>query len=163
LRVSPEAPVNQIQLRDRRHCSLLIVPAYWFGSLDGNRRNSETVSVLTAIKLLHTVIWAFLAASILVLPVAGVLRRFRWAAILSVIVLLECGVVAVNGGRCPLSDLAARYTDERASNFDIYLPNWLASHNKTIFGTLFVVNELIVLWCWLKRARLSSGNDGGTL
>jgi hypothetical protein len=33
--------------------------------------------VLTAIKLLHTVIWALLAASILVLPVAGVLRRFR--------------------------------------------------------------------------------------
>ena len=119
--------------------------------------------MLTAIKLLHTVIWAFLAASILVLPVAGVLRRFRLAAILSVIVLLECGLLAANGGRCPLSDLAARYTDERASNFDIYLPNWLASHNKTIFGTLFVVNELIVLWCWLKRARSSSANDGGNL
>jgi hypothetical protein len=73
------------------------------------------------------------------------------------------GVLAANGGRCPLSDLAARYTDERASNFDIYLPNWLASRNKTIFGTLFVVNELIVLWCWRKRARLSSDNDGGTL
>jgi hypothetical protein len=119
--------------------------------------------VLTAIKLLHTVIWVFLAGSIFALPVAGVLRRFRWAAILSVIVLLECGVLAANGGRCPLSDLAARYTDERASNFDIYLPNWLASRNKTIFGTLFVVNELIVLWCWLKRARLSSANNGGTL
>ena len=62
---------------------------------------------------------------------------------------------------CPLSDLAARYTDDRASNFDIYLPNWLASHNKAIFGTLFVVNELIVLWCWLKRPRLSAANDGG--
>jgi hypothetical protein len=101
--------------------------------------------MLTAIKLLHTAIWAFLAASILVLPVAGVLRRFRWAVILSVIVLLECGLLAANGGRCPLSDLAARYTDERASSFDIYLPNWLASHNKAIFGMLFVVNELIVL------------------
>jgi len=67
--------------------------------------------VLTAIKLLHTVIWAFLAAT----------------------------------------------------NFDIYLPNWLASHNKTIFGTSFVVNELIVVRCWLKRARLSSANDGGNL
>jgi len=111
--------------------------------------------VLTAIKILHTLIWAFLAASILALPVAGVLRRFRWAAILTLIVLLECGVLAVNGGRCPLSDMAARYTAVRASNFDIYLPNWLASHNKTIFGTLFVVNELIVLWCWLKRPRLS--------
>jgi len=118
--------------------------------------------VLTAIKLLHTLIWVFLAGSILVLPIAGVLRRFRWAAILTVIVLLECAVLAANGGRCPLSDLAARYSDERASNFDIYLPNWLASHNKTIFGTLFAVNELIVLRCWLKRARLSSANDGGT-
>ena len=118
---------------------------------------------MTAIKLLHTVIWAFLATTILLLPVAGVLRRFRWAAILTVIVLLECAVLAANGGRCLLSDLAARYTDKRASNFDICLPNWLASHNKTIFGTLFVVNELIVLWCWLKRPRLSSANDGGTL
>lgn len=117
--------------------------------------------MLIAIKLLHTVIWAFLAASILALPLLAVLRRFRWAAILTVIVLLECGVLAMNRGRCPLTNLAARYTDERASNFDIYLPNWLASHNKTIFGTLFVINEFIVLWCWLKRARLSSANDGG--
>jgi len=30
--------------------------------------------MLIAIKLLHTLIWAFLAASILALPVAGVLR-----------------------------------------------------------------------------------------
>jgi len=118
---------------------------------------------LRAIKLLHTVIWAALTGSIVLLPVAGVLRRFGWAAILTVIVLVECAVLAANGGRCPLSDLAARYTDEGASNFDIYLPNWLASHNKTVFGTLFVVNELIALWCWLKRARSSSANDGGTL
>jgi len=119
--------------------------------------------VLAAIKLLYPVIWAFLAASIFALPVADMLRRFLWAAPLSLIILLECGVLAVNGGRCPLSDLAARYTDERAGNFDIYLSNWLASHNKAIFGMLFVVNELIVLWCWLKRERLSSANDGGNL
>ena len=40
--------------------------------------------MLTAIKVFHTVIWAFLAGSIVVLPIAGVLRRFRWAAILTV-------------------------------------------------------------------------------
>jgi hypothetical protein len=119
--------------------------------------------MLTAIKLLHTVIWAFMAAAILVLPVTGVLRRFRWAAIITVIVLLECGILALNGGRCPLTDLAARYTVDRNPNFDIYLPNWLAEHNKQIFGTLFLVSEVIVLWCWLKRTRLSSANDGGTL
>jgi hypothetical protein len=81
-------------------------------------------------------------------PVAGVLRRFRWAAILSVIVLLECGVLAVNGGRCPLTDVAARYTVDRDSNFDIHLPNWVAEHNKVVFGWLFVLGELCVFWYW---------------
>lgn len=106
--------------------------------------------MLTAIKVLHTAIWAFLAASILALPVVGVLRRFRWAAIITVVVLSECGVLAINGGRCPLTDLAARFTVNRADNFDIYLPNWLAEHNKLIFGLLFVAGELIVVGCWLK-------------
>jgi hypothetical protein len=49
--------------------------------------------MLTAIKLLHTVIWAFWAGCILVLPVLAVFRRFRWAAILTGLVLLECGVL----------------------------------------------------------------------
>ena len=34
--------------------------------------------------------------------------------------------------------VAARYTDERRANFDIWLPEWLARHNQSIFGTLFV-------------------------
>ncbi len=79
--------------------------------------------MLTAIKLLHTVIWAFLGGSIVALPVAGVLRRFRWAATITIVILLECGVLAANGGRCPLTDLAAKYTVDRQSNFDIYLPD----------------------------------------
>lgn len=107
--------------------------------------------MLTAIKLVHTLIWAFLAASIVALPVAGVVRRFNWAAIITVIVLLECAALAINGGRCPLTDLAARYTADRASNFDIYLPNWLAKHNKVVFGVLFVVGELVVLGCWFRN------------
>jgi len=49
--------------------------------------------MLTAIKLLHTVIWAALAGSIVLLPVAGVLRRFDWALVLTVLILIECGVL----------------------------------------------------------------------
>jgi len=55
----------------------------------------------------------------------------------------------LNRGRCPLTNWAGRFTDERGDNFDIFLPEWLARHNKEIFGTLFVVNEFIVLSCWL--------------
>lgn len=105
--------------------------------------------VLVIIKILHTAIWAFFATCILALPVAGGLRHFDWALILTALVLAECGVLAANRGRCPMSDLAARYTTDQSVDFDIYLPVWLARHNKTVFGMLFVLNELIVLWQWL--------------
>jgi hypothetical protein len=79
------------------------------------------------------------------------MRHFGWALIFTVIILSECAVLAINGGRCPLTDWAARFTDDRADNFDIYLPNWVARHNKAIFGTLFAVNEVVVLWLWFAR------------
>jgi hypothetical protein len=50
--------------------------------------------------------------------------------------------------RCPLTDVAARYTDERADNFDIYLPLWLARYNKQIFGPLFAAGLLFTLARW---------------
>lgn len=111
---------------------------------------SRRVNALVAIRLLHTAVWAFLAGCILTLPIPALLHRFDWAIILTVIILVECVVLALNKGRCPLTGLAARFTDERTDNFDIYLPNWVARHNKAIFGTLFVINALFVLWCWLK-------------
>ncbi|MGZ4819476.1 MAG: hypothetical protein ACXVZJ_12670 [Terriglobales bacterium] len=104
---------------------------------------------LTAIKLLHTIVWALLAGAILALPVTAILAKFQWALLLTVIIAGECAILAINRGRCPLTDWAAGYTNDRADNFDIYLPNWLARHNKAIFGTLFLVNELVVLWRWL--------------
>jgi hypothetical protein len=104
---------------------------------------------LLAIKLLHTVIWAFLAFCIVALPATAVLHRFDWAAALTLAVLLECAVLAVTRGRCPLTRLAAQYTEDREDNFDIFLPVWLARNNKMIFGGLFVAGEFFVLWCWL--------------
>jgi hypothetical protein len=71
--------------------------------------------MLTSIELLHTLIWAFLGASILVLPVVGIMRRFRWAAILTGLVCWNAACWLSNRGRCPLmSDLASRLTDGRA-------------------------------------------------
>jgi len=49
--------------------------------------------MLIVIKVLHTVIWAVLAGSILALSLARMLRRFRWAAIISIVILLEGGVL----------------------------------------------------------------------
>jgi len=109
---------------------------------------------LQQIKLLHTAVWAVMAASILALPWLGWIREFRWAFGLTLLIIGECLVLAVNGGRCPLTDVAAGYTSDRACNFDIYLPLWLACYNKQIFGFLFVVGGSVVVWQWLRRPGL---------
>ena len=107
-------------------------------------------TALVLVKVAHTAIWAFFVLCILGVPVAALAGHLGWALALSAIVLFECVVLAANRFRCPLTDVAARYTDERNDNFDIYLPVWLARNNKQVFGTLFVVGELVLLWRWLR-------------
>lgn len=117
------------------------------------RPQSERLWILMGIRVLHTVIWLFFAGCVVAIPFAGIQGRVHRAAILTGLVLVEVLVLAANRWRCPLTDLAGRYTEERADNFDIYLPRWLARYNKTIFGTLFVLGELILLGRWLISCR----------
>jgi hypothetical protein len=106
-------------------------------------------AILPGIKLLHTLVWAFFAGCILAIPVTAWANRFTAGSVLSGFVLFECLILAANHGRCPLTDLAAAHTDERADNFDIYLPLWLAKYNKIIFGSLFVAGEIFLLAMWM--------------
>jgi hypothetical protein len=106
---------------------------------------------LTLIKFAHTGIWAVMAAAIVAIPIAALRGRFRAAGWLSALIAVECLVLALNSGHCPLTDLAARFTTDRAPNFDIYLPCWLAQHNKSIFGGIFIAGEFTWLWRWTMR------------
>ena len=103
---------------------------------------------LVQVKILHTGIWFFFAGCIVAIPIVGAQGHHVWAAVLIGLVLVECAVLAANRGSCPLTAVAARHTDERSANFDIYLPVWLARYNKAIFGTLFIVGGLFVLAHW---------------
>jgi hypothetical protein len=105
-------------------------------------------AALRTIKLLHTIAWAVFAGCILAIPLAAWRREFQIAIWLIAIVSLECLVLAVNRMRCPLTDVAARYTDERHDNFDIYLPLWVARYNKVIFGSLFAAGLMFTLVRW---------------
>ncbi len=105
--------------------------------------------LLRRIKVVHTIAWAVFAAAILAIPVATWRGELRWALWLSLLVFGEVAVLFVNRMRCPLTGIAARYTDDRSDNFDIYLPVRLARYNKWIFGSLFVVAELYLLWRWV--------------
>ena len=70
-----------------------------------------------------------------------------WRTKSSVILVgIEVAVLLFNKWTCPLTPLAKKYTSNRNPNFDIYLPEWLAKHNKFIFGAIFVVGMGLVGW-----------------
>jgi hypothetical protein len=103
---------------------------------------------LRAVKVLHTVAWAFFVGCIFVIPVCASRGEFKWALVFIALVSIEVLVIAVNNWRCPLTAVAARFTENRRDNFDIYLPLWLARYNKLIFGSLFVVGLFFTLARW---------------
>ncbi|PWB70283.1 MAG: hypothetical protein C3F15_14045 [Holophagae bacterium] len=92
---------------------------------------------LLAVKAVHTIVWAFFVLCIAAIPVLTWRGSFVGAAWFAGIVFVEVMVIVLNRRRCPLTPLAARYTADRRANFDIFLPEWLARHNQTMFGVLY--------------------------
>lgn len=112
-------------------------------------RSSAT---LVLIKLAHTAIWLFFVGCIVLLPLAAHAGRFRLAAVLAGFVFLEILVLALNRWRCPITGVAARHTADRRDNFDIFLPLWLATYNKAIFGSLFLAGLAYATFQWWRVA-----------
>ncbi len=101
------------------------------------------------VKAVHTLVWAVFAGCIVVIPVTTMLGHLQASAWMIAVVFVEVVVLALNGMRCPLTDVATRYTSDRRANFDIHLPPWLAQHNKMIFGTLYVIGTAYTMIVWL--------------
>lgn len=116
--------------------------------VDVDIQGAQTIRPLQLVKLLHTIVWAFFATSILAIPLLAWAGHYPHAGILIVIVLVEVIVLIANGWRCPLTSVAARFTDDRRDNFDIYLPAWLARHNKVLFGALYILGVAVTLVRW---------------
>jgi hypothetical protein len=106
-------------------------------------------AALQVVKIVHTLAWVFFAGCIVAIPFATHAGDFFMACVLIAIVLVEVLILVVNGWRCPLTDVAARYTSDRRDNFDILLPELLARHNKLIFGSLFVAALVYTLIAWV--------------
>jgi len=107
-------------------------------------------ATLRIVKIVHTLAWAVFAGCIFAIPMLAWIGEFQLVVIAAALVIGETTVLALNGWRCPLTGVAARYTDDRRDNFDIYLPVWLARHNKVIFGWLFVAALVFALMRWLR-------------
>jgi hypothetical protein len=92
--------------------------------------------------------WVLFAGCILALPFVAWRADFELAAALIGLVLVEVAILIANGMRCPLTDVAEHFTSDRAANFDIFLPLWLARYNKTIFGWLFAAGVVWTAALW---------------
>lgn len=105
----------------------------------------NNLTALRTIKGIHTIAWAFFAGCILAIPFFVWTGELGMAFLLCGIVFLEVIILLINKWHCPLTPIAAKYTEERQPNFDIYLPRWLAKYNKEIFGTLYLAGLLYTI------------------
>ena len=102
---------------------------------------------LTLIKIIHTIVWVIFAVAIFYIIFAGIFDSITlmvWVCI--GLIILESIVLIICKWKCPLTLLAQKYTDNKDIGFDIFLPIWLAKHNKTIFSILFFIGLALILW-----------------
>lgn len=93
---------------------------------------------LVAIKSVHTLAFFSIGSCLAFFSYAALARRSdRRAAIAGAVVTGEALVYALNGFRCPLTDLADRLGSEHGSVADIYLPPWVEAHLPFITGPIF--------------------------
>lgn len=105
-------------------------------------------SRLTLVRILHTAVWAFMVGCIFAIPLYALADKFAHAAVFIGIVLIETVILLLNHWRCPLTDVAARYTNNQHPGFDIYLPPVVAEYNKIIFGSIFVASVVFTVVRW---------------
>ena len=94
---------------------------------------------LRYIKVLHTAIWIFFNVVIGYMLYAVIVNKIdKWLWICYGLIILEGLTLAACKMYCPLTLWARKYSNSEKANFDIYLPNWLAKHNKTIYTSIVV-------------------------
>jgi polyferredoxin len=107
---------------------------------------------LVLIKLLHTAIWIFFNLVLIYLFYAVIANRIDlwfWLGIGAF--FLEFVVLLAFQWNCPLTFWARNYSDSTRHNFDIYLPEWIAQHNKTIYSILIGILILIFVYTQFLR------------
>lgn len=86
---------------------------------------------------------AFCVVFVLLAGIFNFINKYVYISI--IIILSESLILFIFKWKCPLTIVAQKYTDNRKENFDIFLPEFLAKHNKTIFTTLFLTGSMLLL------------------
>lgn len=105
--------------------------------------NAEDKLVL--VKTIHTAIWLAFNAVLIYLYYAAIsneIDKWVWLGLGSFVA--EGLVLLIFKNVCPLTLIARKYSSSTEDNFDIYLPNWLARHNKKIYTALLLLAVLLI-------------------
>jgi hypothetical protein len=108
-------------------------------------------NILQLIKVLHTIIWAFFVLIITYILYSGIFDKiniFTWISV--VLILIEGIILLFNKWNCPLTILGKNYTEQTHIGFDIYLPKFIAKHNKLIFTTIYIIGLIIIMYRIMK-------------
>jgi hypothetical protein len=99
----------------------------------------------TAIKTLHTAIYAVMVGAIFHVLYCGITGTVDTLLAVSIgLVGLEGVVFLGNGRACPLTKLARQYGDPKGYVGDLFCPQWLSRRTFSIFTSLFVLGLLLV-------------------
>jgi len=99
------------------------------------------------IKLIHSLLFFLIViCTIYLLYSAGFdqITTLTWWAF--AVVVIEMAALILNDWRCPLTDLAERRGAQVGSVADLFLPKWLSDYLFLIFGIVFTITCLLLVW-----------------
>jgi hypothetical protein len=109
-------------------------------------------AALTTIKVIHTLIFASVAAAIALFVWDGVRQRpGRRSALAVGVALGETAVYVSNNQVCPLTPLAEELGAERGSVADIFLPDWFSRRIPLFGGSALIVGIVLHVRAALRR------------
>jgi hypothetical protein len=100
----------------------------------------RALAPVTVIKVVHSLVFLSMAASILYTLYSGLTNRISRLTTVSVAAVVGEGLVfLLNKGRCLLTDLTEKLGSEHGSVSDIFLPAWFAERIPILFSPLFAI------------------------
>lgn len=105
----------------------------------------ENQAKLVMIKSIHTAVWVFFNVVLVYLfytVLTDQIGVLFWLGVGAY--FFEFVILLIYRWNCPITFWARKYSNSMKDNFDIYLPNWFARYNKTIYSILIVI--LLILF-----------------
>lgn len=95
---------------------------------------------LLAIRIVHTIVYVVMAASVVFILISGITGGGGSYLIGAFgLVAIEVVVFAASGMKCPLTSLARKYGAPKGYAFDTLLPELVAKNTFRVFGTLLAL------------------------